>query len=536
LSAGISGPPNAELIAHFLRRRFRVPARNDAQARREARALGNLEVVLRLALGVPVEFTDPALRGPAAAALLERDALSCITRCFFPDDATHYEVLGLAPDASPEAVRENFRLLMQLIHPDRQGAGTLWPENLAARANGAYAVLKVPETRVAYDSELATARLREQAARGDAKSPGGSYASGRTTAYRRRSEPADALPEWLTLDVGGYLREHPAFSSVVAIVVGSASIIGALAWEGRVATLTRETRASGPETAKPEMPASELPAASPLAVTAVPTTSVAAVTAVPDPAQSIPTPVPAKSESFALGVPERAPPVTAPIAAHRGAIALPKPEANPSRIAPVPEPIPAVPVRPTLPADTAPVRPTLPTDAAPVAETGPVASLSGRGSVAERPEPRAPVVAAAAAPTPPAASALAEPVTATAQPPATAEIEAFFAAFVDSYEKGRLDALAALFDDDAEMNLRRGRPAIRGEYDELFRQSSSRRMQLTRINWRRVGDRAHAKGGIVVKIGWRDGREVEQRIAVDMELVRRDGRALIAKLSQQPRN
>jgi hypothetical protein len=38
-----------------------------------------------------------------------------------------------------------------------------------------------------------------------------------------------------------------------------------------------------------------------------------------------------------------------------------------------------------------------------------------------------------------------------------------------------------------------------------------------------------------VKIGWRDGREVEQRLAVDMELVRRDGRVVIAKLSQQPR-
>jgi uncharacterized protein (TIGR02246 family) len=122
-----------------------------------------------------------------------------------------------------------------------------------------------------------------------------------------------------------------------------------------------------------------------------------------------------------------------------------------------------------------------------------------------------------------------------ALPPGTGEIEAFFAAFVDAYEKGRPDAFAALFDDDAETNLRRGRPAIRTEYDELFRQSRWRRMQLTRINWRRVGDRALAKGEISVRIGWRDGREVEERIAVDMELVRRDGRALIAKLSQQPR-
>jgi len=120
-------------------------------------------------------------------------------------------------------------------------------------------------------------------------------------------------------------------------------------------------------------------------------------------------------------------------------------------------------------------------------------------------------------------------------PPATSEIEALFATFVETYERGRIDAFAALFDNDADANLRHGRAAIRGEYDELFRQSQWRRMQLTRVNWKRVGDRAVAKGEITIRIGWRDGREVEQRIAVDMELVRRDGRVVIARLSQQPK-
>ncbi len=120
-------------------------------------------------------------------------------------------------------------------------------------------------------------------------------------------------------------------------------------------------------------------------------------------------------------------------------------------------------------------------------------------------------------------------------PPASPEIEALFAEFVDTYERGRLDAFAALFDDDADTNLRHGRAAIRNEYDELFRLSNWRRMQLTRINWRRAGDRAYAKGEIAVRIGWRDGREVEQRVAVEMELVRRDGRAVIARLSHQPK-
>ena len=121
-------------------------------------------------------------------------------------------------------------------------------------------------------------------------------------------------------------------------------------------------------------------------------------------------------------------------------------------------------------------------------------------------------------------------------PPAATEIEALFATFVDTYERGRLDAFAALFDEDADTNIRRGRAAIRGEYDELFRLSQWRKMQLKGVNWQRVGDRAIGKGEIMVKIGWRDGREVEQRLAVDMELVRRDGRVVIAKLAHQPKN
>ena len=60
-------------------------------------------------------------------------------------------------------------------------------------------------------------------------------------------------------------------------------------------------------------------------------------------------------------------------------------------------------------------------------------------------------------------------------------------------------------------------------------------MQLTRINWKRAGERAYAKGEIAVRIDWRDGREVEQRIAVDMELARRDGRVVITRLSHQAR-
>ena len=80
---------------------------------------------------------------------------------------------------------------------------------------------------------------------------------------------------------------------------------------------------------------------------------------------------------------------------------------------------------------------------------------------------------------------------------------------------------------------RRGRAAIRLEYDDLFRRSDWRRMQLTRVSWRSAGDAAQARAEAAVRIGWRDGGEVEQRIALDVELARRGGRVVITRMSQQ---
>ena len=51
-----------------------------------------------------------------------------------------------------------------------------------------------------------------------------------------------------------------------------------------------------------------------------------------------------------------------------------------------------------------------------------------------------------------------------------------------------------------------------------------------------VGERTEANGEIAVRIGWRDGREVEQRIALEMDLMRRGGKTVISRMSQQVRN
>jgi hypothetical protein len=66
--------------------------------------------------------------------------------------ATHYEVLGIAIDASPEHVRAAYRERARIVHPDRRGADP----NTGAMSdvNEAYRVLGDPGRRVLYDRSL----------------------------------------------------------------------------------------------------------------------------------------------------------------------------------------------------------------------------------------------------------------------------------------------------------------------------------------------------------------------------------------------
>ena len=88
-------------------------------------------------------------------------AASYVRQVFFCPDATPYETLGLAPGASDAAIKESFRLLMQLVHPDRQEAQEHWPESFAAQANRAYGILRNRDSREKFDREARRARRCE---------------------------------------------------------------------------------------------------------------------------------------------------------------------------------------------------------------------------------------------------------------------------------------------------------------------------------------------------------------------------------------
>jgi hypothetical protein len=69
-----------------------------------------------------------------------------------PGGLTHYDVLGVAPDATADEVRAAYRARARALHPDRAGdAGA----QAMALLNDAYRALRDPERRRAYDDELA---------------------------------------------------------------------------------------------------------------------------------------------------------------------------------------------------------------------------------------------------------------------------------------------------------------------------------------------------------------------------------------------
>ena len=208
------------------------------------------EVVLKLALGRRVDFAVPP-KDAKTIATLQRAAALYVRHLFFRPEATPYQVLGLAPGASPQAIKESFRLLMQLVHPDRQDELAVWPDAFAAQANRAYGILRNQDSRARFDRE---AEARAAMARAMHRAAAASAASKMPVVLRPRPRFGGgllrrmALPEWLTAGVGGYAREHPAAIAFTVLIVAAALTVGTMGWEatGRMAD---PGRARGPGTA-----------------------------------------------------------------------------------------------------------------------------------------------------------------------------------------------------------------------------------------------------------------------------------------------
>ena len=69
--------------------------------------------------------------------------------------ATHYETLGVSPNAEPEVIQGAYRALMRKYHPDANGGA--YSDARAKQISEANATLSNPGLRAAYDAQLRSA-------------------------------------------------------------------------------------------------------------------------------------------------------------------------------------------------------------------------------------------------------------------------------------------------------------------------------------------------------------------------------------------
>lgn len=112
-----------------------------------------------------------------------------ISKMHFNPENNYYITMGLPQNISPEEIRERWKKLMLLYHPDRQGGNESWVSERAKKVNEAYSILKDEEKRRSFDRKLLEKTM--------AGRPAHLY---RTTAVatpsRRSSRKISKDPEW----------------------------------------------------------------------------------------------------------------------------------------------------------------------------------------------------------------------------------------------------------------------------------------------------------------------------------------------------
>lgn len=114
---------------------------------------------------------------------------------------SHYALLQVSPQATPQELRQAFRSLSKRVHPDTTTLPAAEAERAFQQLRQAYTVLSDPEARRRYDSELQRAHLAARAAalaaaRAAAPLPPPGQAAGPTPTSVRRALSGG---EWLAL-------------------------------------------------------------------------------------------------------------------------------------------------------------------------------------------------------------------------------------------------------------------------------------------------------------------------------------------------
>ncbi len=438
---------------------YRSPLRFPELLRGQFELPPGADLVLRTASG-DLTAVNPLVSPALTAEELRRAALFFVEQAFFAQRANHYRVLGLTPRASPEQIKEHYRLLMHLFHPDRQERQQSWTDGYAKRINQAYRLLHNPEARRTYDATLGSAAA-EGAARewsvhaviaGFSVQPSGSprfrRVRRRTTTQFRRAAPAVLRTLGATLLAG--------------LIIGGAL----LHYQNRPSVRLEPALSGLPATAASGVSASS---AGPEFIADYPDPEWSGMLAAVAPAFSLES----RQAQDPPVNPGKAPPKatlgTVPSLERAKSDEHPEPPGN----------IPPTPTKPPAAGATTSAVNSVPAGAA-----------NRRLSV--------PV---------PTATALAGESSSAISPP---ELNALIMAFKQAYDSGDLNTLMALFGAHLPASDHRYIDRIRAQYHQLFQRTTARQLTITGLHWRRLGKTASGEGQLFLAVRdrnrqWRHG-------------------------------
>ncbi|GAB4205753.1 MAG: hypothetical protein Fur0019_08160 [Tibeticola sp.] len=143
--------PGADLAEALLDFQTR-PGRYSVAMREPHLLFERMTDVLALAIGRQVEGLGSE---PEHLDALREAARFFVRTALLRPGADHFSLLGLTPDFDAATLREHYRMLIRMTHPDFAGVGGApWPADAATRINLANDVLSSDERREAYAQSL----------------------------------------------------------------------------------------------------------------------------------------------------------------------------------------------------------------------------------------------------------------------------------------------------------------------------------------------------------------------------------------------
>ncbi|MBL0918880.1 MAG: hypothetical protein IBJ14_09260 [Hydrogenophaga sp.] len=120
----------------------RAPGRYPVALREPRPLFEHIDSVILLASARPVAGLQVT---PAAEQALRRAARYFVRTVMLRPGADPFTLLGLSPGFEPTQLREHYRLMIRLTHPDFSAEGERWPADAATRVNLAKDQLSSPQ-------------------------------------------------------------------------------------------------------------------------------------------------------------------------------------------------------------------------------------------------------------------------------------------------------------------------------------------------------------------------------------------------------